>query len=103
MIESKKTGRKLFIEVKKQKGGGNAEERACKHHTVQFYKTMKELYGYDYHPFVTVFCDALAEKRRYTQKFPYLIEPTNYFLWIGYRFDTLKFFLEGRAKDWLSK
>ena len=37
-VVSKETGRRFFVEVKKQGDRGNAEERACKHHTVQFYK-----------------------------------------------------------------
>ena len=35
-ITSVRTGKKLFFEVKKQGPNGNADERACKHHTVQF-------------------------------------------------------------------
>lgn len=39
-ILNKATGRVMYFEVKKQGDAGNAEERAFKHHTVQFYKTL---------------------------------------------------------------
>src|SRR5579871_4434438 len=83
-IVSRRTGRRFFVEVKKQGPGGNAYERAFKHHTVQFYKTLHAIYGYTYHPFVTVFCENLATDSHYTSKFVYLVEPDNYFLWDGY-------------------
>ena len=101
-IEHLKTGRKLFIEVKKQGDRGNAEERAMKHHTVQFYKTLGRHFGYDYHPYVTVFCEALAKNPRYTTKFKYLIEPDNYFLWEDYDLEALKRYLDDRCEAWLA-
>jgi hypothetical protein len=82
MIRSKAAGRMLFVEVKKQGPAGNAEERSFKHHTVQFYKTLKEWFGYDYHPFVTIWCESLAVLPRYTRKAVFLFEPKHYFLWI---------------------
>lgn len=100
-ITSKATGKRLFVEVKKQGPQGNAEERAMKHHTVQFYKTLSDLYGYPYHPFVTVFCESLATLPRYTRKFAYLIEPGQYFLWVDYDLDLLCEYLRGRCKVWL--
>jgi hypothetical protein len=100
-ITSIATKRKFFIEVKKQGPAGNADERACKHHTVQFYKTLHDIYGYDYHPYVTVFCESLAELRRYTLKAQYLFEPNHYFLWTGYNHDTLCAFLRARCTEWL--
>jgi hypothetical protein len=100
-IASKTTGRKLFIEVKKQGDQGNAEERAMKHHTVQFYKTLHDVYGYPYHPFVAVFCEALATNPRYTRKFSYLLEPGQYFLWVDYDFDLLCQYLRSRCELWL--
>ena len=39
------TGRKMYFEVKKQGLQGNADERAAKHHTVQFYKQVQEHTG----------------------------------------------------------
>lgn len=100
-IISLRTGRRFFVEVKKQGEIGNADERACKHHTVQFYKTLHARYGYDYHPFVTVMCESLATNRRYTLKAGYLFEPDNYFLWVGYDLDLLSGYLKERCKAWL--
>lgn len=102
-IISKETGRKFFVEVKKQGKGGNAEERACKHHTVQFYKTLTQIFGYAYHPYVTVFCESLATEPRYTSKFVYLYEPDHYFLWIDYDHEDLCLFLRSRCAAWLDK
>jgi hypothetical protein len=102
-ITSKATGRKFFVEVKKQGPAGNAEERACKHHTVRFYKLMYDLYGYGYHPYVTVFCENLAVDRRYTEKFMFLFEPDNYFLWADYDPDALCRYLNERCGDWLDQ
>jgi hypothetical protein len=100
-ITSLKTGRAFFVEVKKQGDRGNAEERAMKHHTVQFYKTLKDYFGYPYHPYVTVFCESLAVNPRYTVKFRYYLEQGQYFLWVGYREDLLCEFLRGRCAAWL--
>lgn len=100
-IVNKITGRRFFVEVKKQGEQGNADERACKHHTVQFYKVLHEKYRYDYHPFVTVFCEALSYHPRYTQKARYYFEKDNYFLWQDYDLDYLCKFLTGRCASWL--
>jgi hypothetical protein len=101
-IISKANGRRFFVEVKKQGDRGNAEERACKHHTVQFYKTPAALYpGYGFHPYVTVFCESLATNPRYTSKFKYLYEPDHYFLWKGYDRDGLCTYLNERCSTWL--
>ncbi len=100
-IENLQTGRKFFVEVKKQGPNGNAEERACKHHTTQFYKLMKEIYNYNFHPFVTVCCENLATDRRYTLKAKYLFEPDNYFLWRDYDENLLKTYLRARCDEWL--
>lgn len=100
-VISKGTGRRFFVEVKKQGPGGNAYERAFKHHTVQFYKTLKAIYGYDYHPFITVFCENLATDDHYTTKFIYLVEPDNYFLWNGYDQALLCEYLNARCRAWL--
>ena len=101
VIVSETTGRKLFVEVKKQGDNGNAEERAYKHHTVQFRKTMKERFGYDYHPVVTVFCEALATNSRYTTKFRHLLERDQYVLWENYDPEVLCEFLTERCSEWL--
>lgn len=100
-ITSRTTGRKFFVEVKKQGPAGNAEERAFKHHTVQFYKLMHDLYGYGYHPYVTIWCESLAVLPRYTRKAAYLFEPDQYFLWPDYLLKPLCEYLRGRCAAWL--
>lgn len=101
-IENIHTGRKFFVEVKKQGPNGNAEERGFKHHTVQFYKVLHDLFGYDYHPFVTVWCENLATDRRYTLKAQYLFEQENYFLWKDYDLGLLRTYLNARCSAWLA-
>lgn len=100
-IENLVTGRKFFVEVKKQGPAGNAEERAFKHHTVQFYKVLHDMFGYDYHPFVTVWCENLAVDRKYVLKARYLFEPDNYVLWRDYDHDVLATYLVARCAAWL--
>lgn len=100
-IENIQSRRCLFVEVKKQGDRGNAEERACKHHTVQFYRTLNKRYGYDYHPFITIMCEALATNPRYTRKSPYFFEPLQYFNWVNYDYDALCKYLNERCSDWL--
>jgi len=100
-IENLRTGRKFYVEVKKQGPAGNAEERAFKHHTAQFYKVLRKEFGYNFHPFVTVCCENLATDRRYTLKAKYLFEPNNYFLWKDYDESLLKRYLRARCTEWL--
>jgi len=100
-IEFLATGRRFFFEVKKQGGGGNADERACKHHTVQFYKEIEALFGYDYHPFATIMCESLATAERYTLKHPFYFEPGHYFCWVDYDLDSLADFVAHVANNWL--
>lgn len=100
-ITSKRTGRKFYVEVKKQGKGGNAEERACKHHTVQFCMTLHALYGYNYHPFVTIFCESLATLPRYTRKAEYLFKKDQYFNWADYDLEMLCDYLRARCTEWL--
>ena len=100
-ITSLLTGRKFFVEVKKQGPAGNADERACKHHTVTFSKFLKQKYGYSFHPFVTIFCANLATDRRYTLKAPYFFEPANYLLWRNYDEDLIANYLRQRCADWI--
>lgn len=95
------TGKRIFVEVKKQGPAGNAEERAYKHHTVEFYRLLKTSFGYDYHPFITVFCDNLATDRKYTLKIKNLIEKYNYVLWVSYDHDLLEKYLRERCIEWL--
>ncbi len=101
VIINRETQRRIFFEVKKQGDRGNAEERACKHHTVAFYRTLHERFGYDYHPFVTVFCEALAINPRYTRKIPFYFEQDQYFLWEDYDPEILVNFLRDRCGDWI--
>jgi hypothetical protein len=101
VIINKVTKRRLYVEVKAQGERGNAEERACKHHTVQFYKTLNLKFGYDYHPIITIFCESLATFPRYTRKHPYFFEPGQYFNWIDYQPSILAAFLKERCALWL--
>jgi hypothetical protein len=100
-ISSLETGRKFFVEVKKQGPQGNAHERAYKHHTVQFYELLHARYGWDYHPYVTIFCESLAVLPRYTIQIQGLVEPDQYFLWVDYELEPLCLFLRGRCVAWL--
>jgi hypothetical protein len=58
---------------------------------------MFKQYGYDYHPFVAVFCEKLATRARYTVKFQDLLEATNYCLWKDYD----KQILKDSVNEWL--
>lgn len=101
VIINRETQRRIFFEVKKQGPRGNAEERACKHHTVAFYRTLHDRFGYDYHPFVTIFCEDLATNPRYTRKFPFYFEPNHYLLWEDYDPELLEAFLKERCREWI--
>lgn len=100
-ITYKPTGRVMYFEVKKQGPAGNADERAAKHHTVQFYKELHAVTGLDYHPFVTVMCESLATLERYTIKHPYFFEPDHYFCWVDYDLDQLADFVSHIATKWM--
>lgn len=100
-ITYRATGRKMYFEVKKQGMQGNADERAAKHHTVQFYKELRDHTGYDYHPFVTILCESLATAERYTLKHPFYFERDHYFCWVDYDLDLLADFLAHIADRWL--
>lgn len=100
-IEYIPTGHKMYFEVKKQGARGNAEERACKHHTVQFYKTLREHTGYSYHAYATIMCESLATDDRYTLKHPYFFERHHYFEWIDYKIDPLRVYIEGIVEMFL--
>jgi hypothetical protein len=100
-ITSRATGRKFFVEVKKQGPQGNAHERAYKHHTVQFYKLLMARFGWNYHPYVTIFCESLAVLPRYTIQIQGLVEPDQYFLWVEYQFEPLCVYLRERCAAWL--
>lgn len=98
----KPSGRKMFFEVKKQGPIGNADERACKHHTVRFYKVLQDLYGYDYHPFVTIMCESLATDDRYTIKHPYFFEDDHYFCWVDYDLPSLSAYIRELTSNYLA-
>jgi len=93
-IEYLPTGNKMYFEVKKQGDRGNAEERACKHHTVQFYKTLAARTGFSYHAYSTVMCESLATNPRYTTKSPYYFEADHYLEWVDYEFDLLSSYVD---------
>ena len=103
VIVNRRTGRKLFVEVKKQGPNGNAEERACKHHTVQFYKCVHERFGYNYHPIVTIMCESLATMSRYTRKSVFYFEPDQYLNWVNYDPEILCRYLRERCAAWLDE
>jgi hypothetical protein len=100
-ITYRATGRTMYFEVKKQGLRGNADERAAKHHTVQFYKEMQEFTGYDYHPYVTIMCESLATADRYVVKHPFYFEEDHYFCWVDYDLDSLADFIAYIAEKWL--
>lgn len=83
-VKCNATGKKLYFEVKKQGKGGNADERACKHHTVQFQKQLKSFTGYPYHALITIMCEQLANYPKYLAKHPYFFEPDSYYCWKDY-------------------
>jgi hypothetical protein len=101
MIVSRDTGRFVFVEVKKQGSGGNAEERAYKHYAPGFIRLIEERYGLEYHPFVTVFCENLAEDARYTEKIARSLDYPHFCFWVDYRLDVLADWLDDVARTWL--
>lgn len=66
-----------------------------------FYRALRDRFGYDYHPFVTIFCEDLATNPRYTRKFPFYFERNHYFLWEDYNRELLEDFLRERCRDWI--
>ena len=88
------SARAMYFEVKKQGDRGNADERASKHHTVEFYRTLRKVTGFQYHAFCTVFCESLATNSRYTSKHPFFFQVGKYFLWVDYKLAPLREFLE---------
>lgn len=100
-IRNRRSGNVLYFEVKKQGPTGNADERAAKHHTVQFVKTLQAVTRLDYHPFVTIMCENLAVDERYVVKHPTYFEPDHYFCWVNYDVDLLADFLARVTQVWL--
>lgn len=91
----------MYFEVKKQGAIGNADERAAKHHTVQFYRELRNITGLPYHPFVTIMCESLATLERYTLKHPFYYEADHFFCWRGYDLDILADFIAHICDRWL--
>lgn len=100
-IRYRPTGKIMYFEVKKQGDAGNADERAAKHHTVQFYKELHDVTGLPYHPFITIMCESLATNERYTLKHPFFYEEDHYFCWVGYDLDLMADFIAHIADRWL--
>jgi hypothetical protein len=84
LIRCRSNNKPLYIEVKKQGKGGNAEERACKHHTIQFQKILRQHLQIDYNPIVTIFCEKLATQGKYLVKHAGYFEEGTYFCWPDY-------------------
>ena len=109
LILSRTTGKPLFVEIKKHNSrhGNAGYERACRNYTRLFRKSLKQFLEekkelrLDYHPFVTIFCDALATQDIYTEKIRKLIEPDHYLLWKDYDPHLLCEYLKGRCEAWL--
>lgn len=96
------TGNVMYFEVKKQGPAGNADERACKHHTVAFQALLHQVSGLPYHPFVTIMCENLATDARYTVKHPAYFEEDHYFCWVDYDLESLREFIERISDRWLA-
>ncbi|MFM7089081.1 MAG: MunI family type II restriction endonuclease [Candidatus Paceibacterota bacterium] len=101
VIISKATGKQLFVEVKTQKDEGNAQERACRYYTPSFIKFMNKLFGYNYHPFITIFCDQLATKPKFVRKYPLYYEEGTYMLWVDNDVNAMSVYLNSVCKRWL--
>lgn len=100
-ITSRWTGRFVYVEVKRQGPRGNAEERVYKHHSVGFVDAVAARFGLDYHPFVAIFCDALATEEHYTAKFAVHLRPGSYLCWAGEDPALLAAFLHHLVVDFL--
>jgi hypothetical protein len=92
-LQNTRTKKIMYFEVKKQGDRGNADERACKHHTLQFQKRLKAFTKMPFHAFVTVMCEALATNPRYTVKHLFYFEEDAYVNWVNYDVDILEAFL----------
>lgn len=93
-ITDLRTGRFMYVEVKRQGPSGNAEERAYRHHTSVFERELKQRTTMPYHAYVTVFCDDLASMTRYTSKYPYHIQTGWYLCWVSYDLGVMAGFLD---------
>lgn len=93
-IRHKVTGNVLYLDIKKQGNQGNAEERAFRFYTTRFQELVHERLRLPYHPFVTIFCEGLAEHPRYADRIQGYMENGTYLLWRQYNPDLLRNFLQ---------
>jgi hypothetical protein len=100
-ITNPRTGRFLFIEVKRQGMSGNAEERAYKHYAPGFIRLLKERYDLPYHPFATIFCEDLAWDPRYTDKIQSSLDYPHYLFWEDYAEDLMAEWVDHVREAWL--
>lgn len=84
VLRHRKSGRMMYFEVKKQGKRGNADERAAKHHTREFYKLLRNVTKMRYHAYRTIFCESLAKLPKYRTKIPFYFEKDHYLLWEDY-------------------
>jgi hypothetical protein len=94
VIRHRKSGRVMYFEVKKQGKAGNADERAAKHHTKQFYKVLRRVTKMRYHAYRTIFCESLAKLPKYRTKIPFFFEKDHFLFWEDYRLKTLSDYLK---------
>ena len=70
MIRNKKTGRAIFVEIKRQRADGNAHERACKYMMPGILASAREIAGQPEStiPFWWVFTNGIASDQYYRQE-----------------------------------
>lgn len=82
-IEHVRSGRKIFLEVKNQGSGGNAQERAAKYATPSVIAHVQKMLGVSYHPFAYIFTGEMVEHLSYRVELEttYGFVPTHLFMW----------------------
>lgn len=102
-ISNTKTGRTVYIEVKRQRPYGNAHERACKYFAPGIVSAAREQGNIrkDDFPFFLIFTNGLASDERYMSEISFWFKcPDNpkmenhFLLWNMNKDDLLIFFLE---------
>lgn len=101
-VKNLKTGKIMYFEVKKQGDRGNADERASKHHTVQFQRNLKSFTKMPFHAYVTIMCESLAKNPRYTVKHAFYYEEGAYFNWVDYDLGKMKAFMDKYVRPLLA-
>lgn len=96
-----RTGRYVYVEVKRQGEHGNAEERVYELFAPTFMRRVAERTGLDYHPFVAVFCDDLATHPRYLVRFAAHLDEGTYLCWADADPALLAGFLDNLCGRWL--